>query len=81
MLTLPEIIAGRTGQFTDMGEITDREREVLRLLPSELTQREIARELSLSVNTVKSHTQSLYRKLGVSSRAHAVDRGRSLSLI
>ena len=68
-------------QRSDVGQITDREREVLRLLPSELTQREIARELNLSVNTVKTHTQSLYRKLGVSSRSLAVDRGRSLNLI
>jgi LuxR family maltose regulon positive regulatory protein len=62
-------------------DITDRERDVLRLLPSQLTQREISRELYMSFNTVKSHTQSLYRKLGVSSRRAAVERARSLDLL
>lgn len=62
------------------GELTDRERDVLRLLASQLTQREIGRHLDMTVNTVKSHTQNLYRKLGVSSRADAVAKARSLHL-
>ena len=61
--------------------LTDRELDVLRLLPSHLTQREIGGQLDVSLNTVKSYTQSLYRKLGVSSRTDAVDRARALHLL
>jgi LuxR family maltose regulon positive regulatory protein len=61
--------------------LTDRELDVLRLLPSHLTQREIGGRLDVSLNTVKSYTQSLYRKLGVSSRTDAVDRARALHLL
>jgi LuxR family maltose regulon positive regulatory protein len=54
---------------------------VLRLLATNLTQREIGRELFLSLNTVKSHTRSIFRKLGASSREQAVGRARELELI
>ncbi len=53
--------------------LTDREREVLRLLSSRLTLREIADELYVSINTLKFHLRVIYRKLGVSSRAEAVE--------
>jgi LuxR family maltose regulon positive regulatory protein len=52
--------------------LTKRERNVLRLLNSELSLREIAAELFVSYNTVKSQTRAVYRKLGVSTRAEAV---------
>ncbi|MGH3371779.1 MAG: response regulator transcription factor, partial [Nocardioidaceae bacterium] len=55
-----------------IGELSERELAVLRLLSTRLSQREIAAELYVSVNTVKTHTKSLFRKLGVSSRAEAV---------
>jgi LuxR family maltose regulon positive regulatory protein len=61
--------------------LTDRELSILRALPGTLSQREIGRELFLSVNTVKGYTKSLYRKLGVASRSDAVRRGRALGLI
>jgi LuxR family maltose regulon positive regulatory protein len=61
--------------------LTDRERAVLPYLATHLKAGEIASELYLSVNTVKSHQQAIYRKLGVSSRRDAVDRGRELGLI
>jgi LuxR family maltose regulon positive regulatory protein len=54
--------------------LTERELTVLRFLSSGLSEREIARELYLSFNTVHTHVKSLYRKLGVSSRAEAVAR-------
>ena len=57
--------------------LTERELTVLRFLSSGLSEREIAQELFLSFNTVHSHVKSLYRKLGVSSRAEAVARARS----
>lgn len=53
--------------------LTDREREVLRLLSSRLTLREIADELYVSINTLKFHLRVIYRKLDVSSRAEAVE--------
>jgi LuxR family maltose regulon positive regulatory protein len=46
-----------------------------------LSQREIAGHLCVSMNTVKSHTRSVFRKLGVSTRADAVSKGRALGLI
>ena len=54
---------------------------VLRLLATDLTQREIGTQLYLSVNTVKTHTRSLYRKLGASSREEAVTRASALGLL
>jgi LuxR family maltose regulon positive regulatory protein len=62
-------------------EMTERELAVLRLLPSELSQREIGAALFLSLNTIKTHVKSIYRKLGVDGRDAAVDRARELDLI
>jgi LuxR family transcriptional regulator, maltose regulon positive regulatory protein len=60
--------------------LSERELTVLRYLASRLTCTEIARELYLSANTVRSHVKAIYRKLGVSSRADAVGRGRALGV-
>jgi LuxR family transcriptional regulator, maltose regulon positive regulatory protein len=54
---------------------------VLRLLATDLSQREIGNELFLSMNTVKTHTRKLYGKLGVSTREEAVRRANTLGLI
>lgn len=62
-------------------ELSPRELEVLRLLPSSLSQREIAAELYVSFNTVRTHTRVIFRKLGVNSRAEAVARARELGLL
>jgi LuxR family maltose regulon positive regulatory protein len=62
-------------------ELSDRELAVLRLLPSSLSAREIAAELFVSLNTVKTHTKAIYRKLGAKSREDAVKRGREQRLI
>jgi len=61
--------------------LTDSERAVLRFLPSHMTNEEISAALFLSVNTVKTHLRSAYRKLGVRSRRDAVARGRRLGLL
>ncbi len=68
---------------TEPGEIvlSDRERELLPLLAGTLSQREIGGVLHLSLNTVKTHSRLLFRKLGVSSRAEAVRRARELGLL
>ncbi len=60
---------------------SEGELAVLRYLASDLSQREIAAQLYLSVNTVKTHTRELYRKLGVHSRAAAVTRAATLGLL
>jgi LuxR family transcriptional regulator, maltose regulon positive regulatory protein len=62
-------------------ELSERELTILRLLASNLSQREIGSELYISLNTVKGHTRSIFRKLGVSTRADAVARGRELALL
>ena len=54
---------------------------MLRLLPSMLSNAEIADELFISVNTVKVHLKTLYRKLDAPNRRSAVRRGKSLHLI
>ena len=60
--------------------LTEREADVLRLLRGSLSLREISRELYVSPNTVKTHAQAIYRKLGVSSRHDAVRRGREIGV-
>ena len=61
--------------------LSERERAVLRLLPALLSNPEIASELFVSVNTVKTHIKTIYRKLDVTSRRDAVIRARELRLI
>jgi LuxR family maltose regulon positive regulatory protein len=61
--------------------ISDREREVVRYLSSRLTYGQIADNLYVSVNTLKSHVKAIYRKLDVSSRNEAVERARQLGLL
>jgi LuxR family maltose regulon positive regulatory protein len=63
------------------GELSPAEQRVLRLLTTRLTQREIANELYVSVNTVKTHARLIYRKLGVDSRSAAVAAARELNLV
>jgi LuxR family maltose regulon positive regulatory protein len=62
-------------------ELTVRERAVLYLLPGSLSAREIGDELGVTRNTIKTHTKSLYRKLGATGRREAVARGRLLGLL
>jgi DNA-binding NarL/FixJ family response regulator len=61
--------------------LTRREIEVLQLLRGPLPRREIAAELRLSLNTVKSHTRAIYRKLGVSTRHAAIARGQDAGIL
>jgi LuxR family transcriptional regulator, maltose regulon positive regulatory protein len=61
--------------------LSERELEVLRLLASDLDGPEIARELVVSLNTVRSHTRSIYAKLGVNDRRAAVRRAAELDLL
>ena len=61
--------------------LSDREREVMRLLGTELKGPEIARELFISLNTLRTHTKSIFGKLGVNNRRAAIRRARELDLL
>ena len=61
--------------------LSARELDVLRLLRSDLSGPEIARELVVSLNTVRTHTKNIYAKLGVTSRRAAVRRAGELGLL
>jgi LuxR family maltose regulon positive regulatory protein len=61
--------------------LSESEVRVLRYLPTNLTAPEIARELHVSPNTVRTHIKNLYAKLATNHRAGAVERARALSLL
>lgn len=61
-------------------ELSSRELDVLRFLRSDLSGPEIARELLVSLNTVRTHTKNIYMKLGVNTRREAVRRAAALGL-
>lgn len=61
--------------------LSDRELDVLRLLATDLGGPDIARELVLSLNTVRTHTRNIYAKLGVNNRRAAVRRATELDLL
>src|ERR1700722_13076565 len=77
--------AGRDGAdqpaILPVEELSRSELRVLRYLPTNLTRREIAGELSVSVHTVDSHIRRIYAKLGAADRTAAVERGRELRLL
>ena len=72
---------GRRPPAVQAAALTDREQLVLRYLASTLSNAEIASELYLSVNTVKSHQRMVYRKLGAAGRRDAVRRAKELRLL
>jgi LuxR family maltose regulon positive regulatory protein len=61
--------------------LSEREQAILRYLPTMMSNHEIAGELFVSVNTVKTHLKAIYRKLDASGRRDAVQRGRELGLM
>lgn len=69
------------GEPVIIEDLTNREREVLALLDKGRTNGEIARELYVSTGTVKSHVNSIFRKLGARNRTEAVARARRVNLI
>jgi LuxR family transcriptional regulator, maltose regulon positive regulatory protein len=83
------VLAGSTaashpvgGEAGDAGDaLTGRELLVLSYLPSRLANADIAAELYISLNTVKTHLRNIYRRLGVSGRQEAVERAKELGLV
>ena len=61
--------------------LSERELEVLRRLDSDLTGPEIARQLFVSLNTLRTHTKRIFTKLDVTNRSAAVRRARELGLL
>ena len=61
--------------------LSERELDVLRLLGTDLDGPDIARELVVSLNTVRTHTKNIYAKLGVNNRRAAVRRAEELDLL
>jgi len=72
---------GTTGEPIGHEVLTDRELEILRLLQGSMSLSEIAGELFISPNTVKTHAKAVYRKLGVGSRTEAVQVARRSQLV
>lgn len=79
--TSPQPPPHRATQQPLVDPLSDRELDVLRLLNSELTGPEIAGELMVSVNTIRTHTKNIYSKLGVTSRRAAVRHAEELHLL
>jgi LuxR family maltose regulon positive regulatory protein len=79
--TLRLVLRPSAARIPVTDELTAREQAVLGLLPSGLSAREIGGELGVSRDTIKTHTKSIYRKLGASSRREAVARARELDLL
>jgi len=80
------LLAGRTpapppAAAPPLEPLSDSEVRVLRYLPTNLSAREIANELYVSTNTVKTHMHHLYAKLGTHRRGEAVERARTLGLL
>jgi LuxR family transcriptional regulator, maltose regulon positive regulatory protein len=71
----------RGNHGTPSAVLTDRERVVLHYLPTLMSNTEIAAEMVVSVNTVKTHLKSIYRKLGVDRRRDALLRAREVELL
>ncbi len=83
---LLEVLLDGVGQGPTSGAtlpepLTEREQRILRYLPTMLTNAEIGAEVFVSLNTVKTHLRSIYRKLDANGRADAVERARRLGLL
>lgn len=74
-------VAGRTSETGEGAPLSNREREILALLADGLINKQIAARLGISTNTVKTHLELLFDKLGVATRAEAVATGVKRGLL
>jgi LuxR family maltose regulon positive regulatory protein len=70
-----------SGPLVFVEPLTARELEVLRLLQGTASNEQIANRLFISLNTLRTHTKHIHRKLGATSRWEAVQRGRALGIL
>ncbi|MFF1571256.1 LuxR C-terminal-related transcriptional regulator [Leifsonia sp. NPDC058292] len=75
------LVSGVTKTSPDAGQLTPRERALLRELPLHQSVGDIARKHSVSPNTVKTHLRSIYQKLGAGDRTSAVENARRVGLL
>ena len=78
---LGAISTAEAGQPPLVEPLSQRELEVLQLIAKGLTNREIADQLYLSLNTIKVHARNIYGKLGVKNRTQAVAKGKSMGIL
>jgi LuxR family transcriptional regulator, maltose regulon positive regulatory protein len=81
LLERAESSSAASGSELPPDELSDAETRVLRYLPTHMTAAEIANELYVSANTVKTHMRHVYAKLGVHRRSEAIERARALGLL
>ena len=77
----PLMASVETARDLLISSLTPAERNVLQLLPSSLSRREIAARLYVSPDTVKTHSRRLYQKLGARTRSEAVETAKGFGLI
>jgi LuxR family maltose regulon positive regulatory protein len=77
---LTEEPAGRAASHHTVAGLSERELEIVRYLPTALASDEIAAQLYISLNTLKTHLRTIYRKLGVHARSEAIARAQALGI-
>jgi LuxR family maltose regulon positive regulatory protein len=81
IVTVSSIPGGPAPAVEGVEPLSRRELDVLKYLATELTGPEIARELMVSLNTMRTHTKNIYAKLAVNNRRSAVRKARELNLV
>jgi LuxR family maltose regulon positive regulatory protein len=79
--TLVKTAIQSTASLSLVEPLSERECEVLKLIAAGYTNRQIANELVVSLNTVKKHTTHIYSKMGVKNRTQAIALGREHKII
>jgi LuxR family maltose regulon positive regulatory protein len=75
------VLPAKESSLAEIEQLSPSELRVLRYLPTNLSRPEIARELSVSVNTVNTHIRNIYAKLQTQDRSSAVRRAREIRLL
>jgi two-component system NarL family response regulator len=78
---IPPAVAARLAQFTPRSDLTEREIEVLGLVAQGLSNKEVARTIGRTDETVKIHLKNIFAKMGVADRTEAVTQALTRGLI